>query len=743
MPPGCTGELLLEGPLVGRGYLNEPEKTAASFIHDPAWLLQGSPSRPGRHGRIYKTGDLVRYDEDGNLIFVSRKDTQVKIRGQRVELGEVESAVLKCIPEASQTVVEIILPQGENSSPALTAFIRVDRVPEAAKPVLNSPDIHILPNAMEVKQQLALYLPKYMIPELFLFCPQLPMTATGKINRRGIREMGGSLSWAAVEQSSDALGSLVAASGGPIPSTEQPAYELAQKIFKMIPPWHQCSLASKKYETTFDDVLLLYSGLDSVNMMTLIYFISQHFHVKVGMQFLLDPTTSIRSLARFISDLRLVSLGQTPLAQPSASLDLIAEIDRHDVGIATAQREGLSLAQADPEPTSRDNKPLIVFLTGASGFIGTQILRQLLEHRHVGSVIAIVRGQTTSAARSRTIDSAKRALWWTDAHEEKLVVWSGDLSLPNLGLDPTHWGILADGKTVDVFIHNAAVVHWGRSYAALVDANVKSTVQLLHLAVGAPNTRFVYVTGGRMGVTEDEREEDVARELLTAGATDADGYGQTKFVAESVVRRAALRCSPGQARLAVAAPGLVIGTPAEGVPNTDDYIWRLVAACIRTHSYNADDSDQWLAVSDVAVMATMIIDTALDPTTALITKSRDGMTWGEFWAIIQDMGYQLQGCCAAEWLAAVREDIEISRETHPLWPVAYMLETEGEASKEKKDSSLEMGNTPETLRLAVRKNVEFLGRVGFLPHSPAAPEDVKRATCIEAFSRSLAGPRAV
>ncbi|KAL7940422.1 hypothetical protein V8C42DRAFT_362699 [Trichoderma barbatum] len=314
MPPGCTGELLLEGPLVGRGYLNEPEKTAASFIHDPVWLLQGSPSRPGRHGRMYKTGDLVQYNEDGNLTFISRKDTQVKIRGQRVELGEIESAMLKCIPEARQTVVEIILPQGENSGPALAAFIRVDRVPEAAKPALNSLDIHVLPNATEVKRQLALYLPKYMIPDIFLSCTQLPMTATGKIDRRRIREMGGSLSWAAVEQSSDASGSLVAASGGPIPSTEQPAYELAQIIFKMIPPWHQCSLASKKDETTFDDVLLLYSGLDSMNMMTLLSFIMQHFDVNVGMRLLLDPTTSIRSVARSISDLQLVSSGQTSLA---------------------------------------------------------------------------------------------------------------------------------------------------------------------------------------------------------------------------------------------------------------------------------------------------------------------------------------------------------------------------------------------------------------------------------------------
>ncbi|ODA82522.1 hypothetical protein RJ55_01029 [Drechmeria coniospora] len=90
LPLGNVGELLLEGPLVGLGYLDEPGLTAAAFIRDPAWLLQGAPGCPGRQGRLYKTGDLVRYGDDGNLVFVGRKDSQVKIRGQRVELGEIE-----------------------------------------------------------------------------------------------------------------------------------------------------------------------------------------------------------------------------------------------------------------------------------------------------------------------------------------------------------------------------------------------------------------------------------------------------------------------------------------------------------------------------------------------------------------------------------------------------------------------------------------------------------------------------
>ncbi|KFY13765.1 hypothetical protein V492_03046, partial [Pseudogymnoascus sp. VKM F-4246] len=85
-PIGSTGELVLEGPLVGAGYLSDPEKTATAFVRDPPWLLQGHEGGAGRRGRLYRTGDLVRYNRDGTLVFIGRKDAQVKIRGQRVEL---------------------------------------------------------------------------------------------------------------------------------------------------------------------------------------------------------------------------------------------------------------------------------------------------------------------------------------------------------------------------------------------------------------------------------------------------------------------------------------------------------------------------------------------------------------------------------------------------------------------------------------------------------------------------------
>ena len=75
---------MIEGPIVARGYLNNPEKTAEVFIRDPAW----GEKQPGKVRRLYKTGDLAYFSADGFIMFVGRKDTQVKVRGQRMELGE-------------------------------------------------------------------------------------------------------------------------------------------------------------------------------------------------------------------------------------------------------------------------------------------------------------------------------------------------------------------------------------------------------------------------------------------------------------------------------------------------------------------------------------------------------------------------------------------------------------------------------------------------------------------------------
>ncbi|OAQ84905.1 HC-toxin synthetase [Purpureocillium lilacinum] len=191
-PIGAPGELWLEGPLVGDGYLNDTEKTMAAFVQDPAWLVCGIPGeRSGRRGTVYRTGDLVQYNDDGSLRFIGRKDSQVKIRGQRVELEEVEYGVKNALDlstvgiAGAQVVAEVIQPQGAGQK-LLAAFVALDDADkdyEAAVKKLTA----------GLNDRLARTLPPFMVPSLYVPLKAIPRVSSGKVDRRQLRAIGNSL----------------------------------------------------------------------------------------------------------------------------------------------------------------------------------------------------------------------------------------------------------------------------------------------------------------------------------------------------------------------------------------------------------------------------------------------------------------------------------------------------------------------------------------------------------------------
>ncbi|OAA72443.1 destruxin synthetase [Cordyceps fumosorosea ARSEF 2679] len=194
VPPGEIGELLLEGPLVGRGYMHDPDKTAAAFIEAPVWLQRGGPGCSGRQGRLYKSGDLVRYNKDGSLTFVDRKDGQAKVRGQRVDLGEVEHWVRACIPGTTEVAAEVVLLPGVDCAcSTLLVFLQANEsLADLCQFRTGAPEIVRLPAGVEDK--LAQHLPSYMIPSALVLMDELPKTATGKMHRSRLREAGSALS---------------------------------------------------------------------------------------------------------------------------------------------------------------------------------------------------------------------------------------------------------------------------------------------------------------------------------------------------------------------------------------------------------------------------------------------------------------------------------------------------------------------------------------------------------------------
>ncbi|KAL3470059.1 hypothetical protein BJX99DRAFT_264600 [Aspergillus californicus] len=189
-PVGGLGEILIEGPIVSRGYINNPAATDAAFIPPPGWL-RALRADLDPMVRLYKTGDLARYYPDGRIDFHGRKDSQIKIRGQRIELGEVEFQVKVCFQSARGIVVDVAY-TGPKRTPGLFAFIWVDRDMSSlqldATPIMAA-DEEFQAQAVTASTTLFERLPAYMVPSYFIPLATLPMNSSGKADRKYLKSL--------------------------------------------------------------------------------------------------------------------------------------------------------------------------------------------------------------------------------------------------------------------------------------------------------------------------------------------------------------------------------------------------------------------------------------------------------------------------------------------------------------------------------------------------------------------------
>jgi thioesterase domain-containing protein/acyl carrier protein len=153
LPAGIPGELLIGGPQVARGYLNRPDLTAERFV-----LVDGE--------RVYRTGDVARWRDDGTLDYLGRSDDQVKVRGYRIELGEIEAALAEH-PDVARAAVTV---RDDSVGRRLVAYL--------------IPGPGGMPSASALRAHLGDLLPGYMIPALFLAVDDFPLSRNGKLDRR-------------------------------------------------------------------------------------------------------------------------------------------------------------------------------------------------------------------------------------------------------------------------------------------------------------------------------------------------------------------------------------------------------------------------------------------------------------------------------------------------------------------------------------------------------------------------------
>ncbi|OJZ91941.1 hypothetical protein ASPFODRAFT_176208 [Aspergillus luchuensis CBS 106.47] len=180
VPIGALGELVIGGPIVGGGYLDQPEQTAQAFISSVPWS-----KRPETY---YKTGDLARQNSDGSIVYMGRKDTQVKIRGQRVELGEIEHQAHEIWSDITP-IAEVV--RIGNRDPILVLFVG-PIAPDSNKAsndkdLLMKPDTQLWEKAQIMQFALREVLPKYMVPDVFVRIQRLPLMPSGKVDRKLLR----------------------------------------------------------------------------------------------------------------------------------------------------------------------------------------------------------------------------------------------------------------------------------------------------------------------------------------------------------------------------------------------------------------------------------------------------------------------------------------------------------------------------------------------------------------------------
>lgn len=719
VPIGAVGELVVAGPSLARGYVNNEAKTRSSFLPNLDWA-----DRLGLQcGRFYKTGDLLRYNTeacDGSFDFVGRRDYQIKLRGQRIELGEVEHH-LAAIPGVAISMVS--RPEQGSFAGQLVAVVQLHDAKSSRvrdEPISIAADQSL--SIETVQNHLSKAMPDYMIPTVCLVVTSMPFVPSLKINRKEVD------AWLMRMSSKP---SQVAAATICLDPGESTANELSLKVAYLVAGEDK----HKRGRLESHDFSLHKAGIDSIQIMALSIFVQKRYRVKIPMEKLLSSNIRIRDLANLIDH---------PDQPPTGSKKFIT-VDVHQESRALTKRLFQSIR---PQSTDRDlisdNTIENVLLTGATGYLGSAILKQLMTQPGV-HVFALVRCPSKSSGLQRVIDAANKTGWWQEHFRCRIHIWKGDLVAPDLGLKKNRLHCLSGGLPkiqdesplrIHAIIHNGARVHYSSDYETLKPINVNPTLELLKITAQAPAlSALTFVSGGQkpnsssMTMDFTTNGHSVSRPL--ADNQLANGYSQTKIVSEQIVRNCAsdIIFSPFQNKtIRVVKPGYIVGSTPLGIANTTDFIWRLVAGCIDIGAYNADEANHWLFVADVDHVASAVVSATLSTPSHLARHESssetsmilDGLVFSDVWKLLAEpeFGYgPFEALGRAEWMTKLKKVVLERGESHLLFPLLHILETEGGEIGEERKGRVGMNVDEarrERIKEVIRANVRWLREQGFL-----------------------------
>lgn len=454
VPVGFPGQICIAGAGVAE-YLNNPPETDKKFLDHP--LPQDDSTR------MYRTGDEGVLHADGNLEVLGRiaGDTQIKLRGQRLELQDIEQAILSA---AKGRVSEVVVtPRNDLTMLVAHAVLAQEGLSE---------------DRTQWLQDLAatLPLPQYMRPSIIVSIIRMPLTAAGKVDRKAIQNLPISAA---------------------LPSKNN-VFTPTEDEQKLLQIWDAVLPDQAKGLHTITGISdFFHVGGNSMLLIELRSLVKKTFGVDVPLVRFFEHST-LRAMAGAIHDI---------------SSDTKSEVDwEKETAIPNDYSE---LTTKLPRKQDQEGLKSIV-LTGATGILGTRLLRLLTELPGVGKVHCIALRNSEKLAEF--------------ANSSTVALYGGDLSLPRCGLSETEAKSIFSSAAA--IIHNGADVSFLKTYGSLRAANVGSTKELVRLALPY-NVPFHFISTGTVGKLVNANSlAPASLANFSPNASFADGYAASKWASE-------------------------------------------------------------------------------------------------------------------------------------------------------------------------------------------------------------------
>ncbi|PIF46130.1 amino acid adenylation domain-containing protein/thioester reductase-like protein [Chryseobacterium sp. 52] len=663
VPNGVVGELYISGIQLSRGYLNNPGLTAKKFINNPFIHEQNSI-----YSRMYKTGDQVKVLSDGMIEYVGRTDHQVKVRGYRIELAEIENILcqIKGIKNAT-----VHVHKASETTQSLRAFVSGE-----------SPISHI-------KSELNKKLPSYMVPQEIFMVESMPVKSNGKIDMDSLNSI-------AEKHITDVLEI----------EEEEPANEY-ERIIKEV--WTE--VLQRKILNMEDDFFQL--GGHSLLLTKLYNKLFAHFPNTISLSELYTNST-IRKLALLIQErenspeIQNYGLGQDPLSD---------EIKK-DATIASDE------FKFNVSKKGNFTDPKAILLTGVTGFVGVNMLIELLQSNSA-DIYLLIRADHEIRAKERVLETMKNQWISTDLYDEKRIkLLAGDLAKPLLGL--THEKYEELTELIDVVHHAGSSVNFIQPYSFMKAANVDALHTLIQFVTTYKLKQLSLLS--TVGVISWEHYftkpalimEDTDMKSAFKYLSRDMGYVQSKWVMEQVAQEAIKQGVP----IIIFRLGYVFCHSLSGA--TAKYQWwgSLIKTCIQLKAYPilVDQKEELIMVDFVGKAIAHISKNpdSIGKVFHLSPEPEDNITVMEFFELLRDeLDFDLKPIPYTEWRALWEND-----ENSPLYPLLNLFKFVAYDNK----SIIEIHqNTP---------NYDITNTKKFLEGSSIENKTVKRDN-VEAFCKYL------